>query len=268
LAFFLWRTKHFRMEVVSLAVAALATWAVAYLTLFSLFEPSRYIPYPLMVLWLLILPGTLMELFRLLKPWVRDAWPQVKLPSRRALNGAAILFVTLVTIATTALIAWRSRTGQGGMIGTAPPEVYTYLHTLPVNVKIAAHPMDANDIPMRSQRSVLAFSKAMWPYHHEFYEEIMARVDTTMKALYSTNYADILALRSRSGADVLVVNSAWYKKDPINAEPYNEMVKSCRNHLADNTPLVLRAPKEAILFEKGTFTVLDLAALEKIQKLN
>jgi hypothetical protein len=262
---FLWRAQKHRIEVILLIFSALATWGVAYMALFYLYEPSRYILYPLMTLWLIILPGAAIEVIRLiepkLKPTLRRLVPVVS--SKKA--EFAIAFVVIVTTATTYVTMSRIRHGEGGMIGTAPPEVYRFLQSLPETTKIAAHPIDADDIPMRSRRSVLAFRKAMFPYHREFYEEMKARIAATWTAMYATNYEDILQLKHRYGADILLINDAWYKQDTIKAKPYDAILESCQKKLQGATPLVLHLPREAVVFRRGSFIVIDLAALDRLK---
>jgi hypothetical protein len=247
-----------------MASAALS-WGVAYIAFLRLYEPSRYILYPLMTLWLIVLPAAVVETVHVLEPKVEKVLR--RLPSLRSdiKTGLTAVSVLTVVIATSCLTIQRIRTGQGGMMGTAPPEVYTFLNSLPNDVKIAAHPIDADDIPMRSQRSVLAFRKCMFPYHREFYEQIKARIAGTWNAMYATNYSDILQLRYRFGADVLMINRNWYAEDPIRAKPYDSILEACQSRLQHAKPLVLRMPPEAVMFEKGPFIILDLAALDRLQ---
>jgi hypothetical protein len=262
---FLWRARRFRAEVLLLMASAAFSWGVAYIAFLRLYEPSRYILYPLMTLWLIVLPVAVVEAVQVLEPMVGQLLK--RLPALRSdiKTGLTVVSVLVVVITTSCLTIWRIRTGQGGMMGTAPPEVYRFLNSLPSDVKIAAHPMDADDIPMRSQRSVLAFRKAMFPYHREFYEQIKDRIAGTWRAMYATNYDDILQLRHRFGADVLLINKNWYVEDPIKAKPYDAMLEAFQSRLQHATPLVLRMPPEAVMFEKEPFIILDLAALDRLQ---
>jgi hypothetical protein len=262
---FFWRARKHRTEAVLLIISALATWSVAYLALFHLFEPGRYIDYALMILWLLVLPGVAIEVIRFIEPKLKPTLTRLAPAVSRSKTGYAIGFVVIVAIATTYLTVSRFRNGEGGMIGTAPPAVYAFLHSLPKNVKIAAHPIDANDIPMRSQRSVLAFDKAMFPYHREFYEEMKSRIAATWTAMYATNSGDILQLKHRYGADILLINEAWYRQDPITVKPFDAILESCRRKLQGGTPLVLRLPQEVVVFRSGPFSIIDLAALDRLQ---
>jgi hypothetical protein len=248
-----------------LIISTLATWGVAYLALFRLYEPSRYITYTLITLWILVVPSVALEAVRFLEPKVMPRLKSLTPVASGMKTGFAIGFVVIVAMVTTYVTASRIRHGEGGMIGTAPSEVYAFLHSLPENTKIAAHPIDANDIPMRSQRSVLAFDKAMFPYHREFYEEMKARVAATWKATYATNYEDILQLKHRYGADVLLVNEAWYGKDPMSFKPLDSILESCRKGLQGGTPLVLHLPQHVVIFKSGPFIIIDLDALDRLQ---
>ncbi len=263
---FFWRARKHRSEVVLLVISSLACWSVAYLALFELYEPSRYVLYPLMTLWLLVLPSVALEVIRFIEPRLKSALMRLAPWLSRTKTGFALGFVVIVAIATTYVTASRIRRGEGGVTGTAPTEVYTFLHSLPVNTRIAAQPIDADAIPMISQRSVLAFRAGIFPYHREFYEEMKGRIAAIWTAMYTTNYGDILLLRQRYGADVLVVNEAWYKQNQAYGKPFAAILDSCRKGLQGNTPLVLRLPREAVVFKCGSFSIIDLAALDRLQR--
>jgi hypothetical protein len=262
---FLWRVRRFRAEVTLLIVSAFGLWAIAYLVLFTLFEPSRYLAYPILTLWLIVAAGAALEALRLLEGMIQ---PKPATSLRLAVRfkaELAVAFVLVLILVTGFITAARIRKGEGGMKGTAPVEIYRFLATTPVNAKIAADPLDADDIPMRSQRTVLAFRKAMWPYHHEFYEQMKARIVATWTALYATNYADILPLRQHFGADFLLVNEAFYHQSYPEPKPYDAVLASFRNRLQGVTPLVLRLPSSVVVYRSGSYRVIDLNALDQLQ---
>jgi hypothetical protein len=262
--FFFWRVRKHRDLIMLLVLSAVGTWGLAYLVLFNLYEPTRYISYSLQALWFLLLPGIVLEVTRSLDPGIKPPLERLNPMFLRHKTGWAIGFIVLVT-GVTVWVTWsRILHGEGGMKGTASTEVYQFLQTLPETTKIAADPVDADDIPMRSQRSVLASSKAMWPYHKEFYEQMKARIVATWTALYATNCEDILPLKRRYGADVLLVNEVWYHHDSLRAKPFDTILASLHQQLHGATPLVLRLPREAVLFQSGSFSVVDLNVLDRL----
>lgn len=263
--FFLWRIRRFRAEVSLLIVSAFGLWAIAYLVMFTLFEPSRYLVYPVLTLWLVGAAGAALEALRFLERRLGPKpLPEKPLPAGFK-AGLVVAFVMVLVVVTGLITVSRIHKGEGGMKGAAPAEIYCFLATTPVTSKIAADPRDADDIPMRSQRSVLAFRKAMWPYHHEFYEQMKARIVATWSALYATNYADILPLRQHFGADFLLVNEALYRQPPVEPKPYDEVIAACRNRLQTATPLVLRLPSSVVVYRSGAYCVIDLNALDRLQ---
>ena len=105
----------------------------------------------------------------------------------------------------------------------------------------------------------------MWPYHHQFYEEIRARIVATWTALYATNCADILTLKQHFGADFLLVNTTLYRQPPVEPKPYDAILAACREKLQSATPLVLRLPPEVVVYRSGSYMVVDLNALARLQ---
>jgi hypothetical protein len=263
--FFLWRTRPFRVEVTLLIVSAFSLWAIAYLVMFTLFEPSRYLVYPVLTLWLIAAAGVSQAMLCFLERKLGPNPMAVKPLSAGFKAGLAVAFVVVLFIITGLITLSRIHKGEGGMKGAAPAEVYRFLANTPLNSKIAADPLDADDIPMRSQRSVLAFRKAMWPYHHEFYEQVKARIVATWSALYATNYADIYPLHHRFGADYLLVNEALYHQSSPEPKPYDAVLASLRNKLQSKTPLVLCLPASVVVYRGGLYRIIDLNALDRLQ---
>jgi hypothetical protein len=265
LAFFCMARK-FRSETLLLIVSSLTCWILAYVSMLQLYEPNRYIIFSLMALWIIVLPVVAVEASRRVKIGFIPFSTRAASLASKAKIGMAVGFVVAVGIVTTTVTASRIKRGEGGMTGSAPAEVYNFLRSLPKNTKIAAHPVDADDIPMRSQRSVLVFRKAMWPCHSQFYSEMKARVTAMWTAMYATNYEDILQLKYRYGVDALVINGDYYKQDPINEKPYDVILKSCRERLNGGSPPALHLPQDAVSFRSGPFQVIDLAVLDRIAK--
>ncbi|MBD2772392.1 hypothetical protein [Iningainema tapete] len=250
----------FRLEASTIIMSAWINYAFAYLLFFRLYEPNRYVLYPFLAFWLLVFPPLFLKLVEFLDKLYYQRNKYLIISRKQVLT---ILFVLVlgVTLSSTILVSIRVVKGQGGMIGTVPTELYNFVKLLPKNTLIAAHPRDADDIPMRSQRSVLVMEKSFYPSHKEFYEEIKARAFSIWAAMYATDPQPILHLQQKYGVDVFLVNRQMYKEDPMQAKPFISMIKSLQSSLGERQPLLLSPPKEAVLYAKGDFSLVDLKKL-------
>jgi hypothetical protein len=264
---FLWRSQQFRAEALILLLSSLINYTIAYLLLFKLYEPIRYITFAQFAFWLIVIPPVALELIHWIERRGASVFSRtIGEETQEFIREFGTLAIVAMLIAASASLTFsRIAAGAGGFTGTAPTEVYEYLKTLPKDTKIAAHPNDAGDIPMRSQRSVLVMTVALSPYHKEFYEEMKGRTAAVWAALYAPTAQQVLAPRAQYGADVLLVNRQWYEQDPFPFQPLNQVAQRYQSALGDREPAVLSLPEAVILFESGSFSVIDLQQLEKLQ---
>lgn len=266
MTFFHKRFGIYRLEAISLVLSAWFCYALAYLIFFKLYEPNRYLIYPFFSFWFLIFPSVFLRTIGWLEKTGFNWTENIKLSRRYFTILFTIVLLVVVSVSGT-LVVQRVAKGQGGMIGTAPNEVYKFLHSLPKTTIVAAHPTDADDIPMRSQRSVLVMAKALYPSHKEFYNEMKDRAMAVWAAMYTSDAKTILFLKEKYGADVFLVNRQIYQNDPIKYKPFDLIINKFKASVGDKKPLLLFPPKEAVLYKNGDFLVLDLKKLEKLKNL-
>ncbi len=265
---FVWRSSRFRVEASILVVSGTIVYLIAYIFLFNIYEPIRYIHYPMLVLWFVVFPFCILELVHFLERrsfgFVVIRFISHRLTSITYITKplAVATLVLIICISTVSVV--RSKTVSLPSSGTAPEQVYDFLKMLPKNTMIAAHPIDADHIPMRTQRSTLVMHRSLDGYHKEFYEQIKTRTSAIWTAMYDSNIEGILALKKQYDVDVFLVNFKLYTHEPIDKKPYVEIFNTIRSKLGNSQPFLFKVPEKSILFRYGDFAAIDLRILDTI----
>ncbi len=249
--------KFFRSEIGLLCLSALVNYALAYILFIKLYEPNRYVIFVWQCLSLCIFPFTC----ELILKFVQVRFAKASKPglfSKVKLHWIVII----LTIFVLTYSSLRFVLNRGGNLHALPTETYQFLKTLPKGALIAAHPRDASDITMRSQRSVLLMETALFPYNVKFYEEMKDRLTAIWATMYATDIQPILELKQKYKVDYFILNKNLYKHDPLPHQPYLKQLKLFEAELGDREPLIsILAKKDAIAFHKDEFYVLNLEEL-------
>jgi hypothetical protein len=247
-------------EVWLIPVTALAAYAAAHATLFSLHLPSRYTRFALPAFMMLALAAIVPRVAEStqLVPAICRAASFVSRP-RSAIVAAAL---ALAVLATEAALALRSD------LAKAPPKGYPdlvgFLSALPADTLIGAHPTDASSIPLLARRSVLASEETSTPYELGYYARMKERVSAEIMAFYATDWTDVDALHGRFGVSVFVVDLGRYRR-PIDLERvYFEPFRSEARELVrrgERIGFVLEnPPPDRVLFRAGDHVVVRVKA--------
>jgi hypothetical protein len=145
-----------------------------------------------------------------------------------------------------------------------PPDVdleltYAFLSGLPAETLIAAHPIDASDIPLRTRRSVLASEETSIPYMVGYHAKIDERLHATFAALLATDWGPIDELASRHGVDVILVDRRRFDRPGAAYYiPYRDEIKHLVDAGAPDGFVLLSPPPDRVLFRAGNYTVVSL----------
>jgi hypothetical protein len=82
--------------------------------------------------------------------------------------------------------------------------LYAFVETLPADTLVAAHPLDADAVPLRTRRSVLVSDVVALPFDHGYYGQVADRTAAALAACYASDWAGVDALGQRYGADVFL----------------------------------------------------------------
>ena len=228
----------------------------AHLTLFVLHHPNRYTLYALPVCGLLVLAALIPALIARLR-----SYP----PAGRILTflGKQSKLAILVPVGCLVLAAYGAEaTTKLVSVLRPPPDqdleaVYLFLETLPKDTLVAAHPYDADNIPLRSRRSVLASMETSLPLYVGYYQTMAERIAAVLAAYHASDFAAVDLLYDRYGVDVFVVNQGRYVPGAsLYYEPFLDTVREQwrrgrRVGFALHDP-----PAERILFQHDVFTII------------
>lgn len=263
---FLWRAKIFRLEAVISVVSWLVLYTVSYLVIFKLYIPFRYVALGSVTFYFIVFPSIFLEAIDFFEIKFRNYRPGW-LGNLRLRRIVTIILVVGITISSGTLTLSRISKRSGGSIGSAPDEVYDFLGSLPKNVMIAAHPLDANHLPIRSKRKTLVMGKGFSGIYKDLHEEMEARTSAIWAAMYATDLEPILSLRDKYHVDILLINRQRYEQEPFQeSKPLDKIFQKFKANLKGRKPLLFSLPKETIIFRSGDFFVFDLRRLDKKSK--
>ena len=186
-----------RRHIFVIPLAALANYALAYILLPRMYEPSRYLIFSYMLLTLI----GFTYVFDAVARWLGQRIAAARFARLRKWQIA--LGVTLAVALPLGNFAARAALDRGGMSDPMPAEMYDFIAKLPKHAVIAGMPTLTDRIPMRAQRSVLVMSTSFYPYHAKFYETNLAKFDALTRALSAPDAAAVMALRDRFGVQYL-----------------------------------------------------------------
>jgi hypothetical protein len=227
---------------------ALAAHAAAWATLFALHLPVKYVRYALPIFVMLWLSS--------LAPWLvaRGAarLPALGRPRVWVAVGVALLLVdgaVSLRILKGDLEApdYRART-----------KAYRFVGTLPKDALVAAHPEDANAIPLVAKRSVLASKEVALPYYTGYYERVAERLEAELRAHYALDWETVDALHDRWGVDAIVVHDHRFLPESRDfSEPFASRLGDVLHR--DRAEYVLvQPPSDRLLYHSGPFWVVRL----------
>lgn len=245
--------KLIRAEVIFIPLSAAANYVLAYLVLLRLFEPSRYLMYPLQALTLCCVPFIFENALIWSTPWLS------KMGASRIMDMRvrAIGFVVITTIGL-GLFSARVLYNRGGP-DTMPSEIYAFLGTLPKDAVIAATPTDGDRVPMRSHRSALLIGGALFPYHPKYYEEMKRRFVAVLAAMYDSGPEAVQDLRRKYGVKYFILNRNFSQPDPwAELKPFKDYSLDYQSNNRERQPFILGFANNATVFHKDDYLVLDL----------
>lgn len=241
-----------RMLILIVPASALTNYALAYLLLPRMYEPSRYFVFAYPMLTIITVSYAFDTAARRLAN--RLTGPTLALP--RAWPAIAVGLAVGLNVADFAV---RYRFDRGGMNDTMPAEMYRYIETLPKTAVIGGMPTLTDRIPMRARRSVLIMSTSFYPYHAGFYQANLAKFDGLIGALAAPDAAPAAALRDRFGVHYLVVDLRAPLSDALTVyEPLHSRIARLGDPSQGTSGFVARQARDHALFRAGPYALIAL----------
>jgi len=138
--------------------------------------------------------------------------------------------------------------------------VYAFISQLPKDTLVAAHPTLADDIPLRSRRSVLTSTETSMPWLRGYYAIVKPRVEASLRAAYATDISDLDSQLAPFGVDVFVTGPmVWNETSYL--EPYDSEFFLALLARGRDKGFALRAPPpDRVLYRSGEYYVLSVHA--------
>ena len=220
-----------------LLASSLGMWALAHATLFTLYLPSRYCTYALPAFALLWTAGAAILIQKVSARWLTMVLASV-------LFLSASMSVLRFTRAYTSPPLWSEPAGYASALDV--------IKALPTNTLIAAHPGDANAIPLRTRRSVLVNDEVSVAFNTVYYAEIKRRLNACFDMLYASDWNTIDTIADQFSVSTFLVDKArlWRPYERAYFKPFQAEIET-RIAAADWHFAMLNVPAERIVYESG-----------------
>jgi len=139
------------------------------------------------------------------------------------------------------------------------PGLYSYLRALPKDVIIAGDPAEVGCIPIAARRPVVMSIKLYQPWNPEYFDLIRDRMSRTVQAYYGPSVDALVDLRTRYGADYLLVRTRVRKHPWRYMAPYSRQLRELLRTVP--VPAALRLPGQCRTWKQGELEVYDLACV-------
>jgi hypothetical protein len=239
-----------------LLIGSLLSFIAAHILIFKMHVPNRHVQYPLVVfrlIWIAALVKPIVDLSTQALRRVPAVW------NARGPIVAVILVAVLIGIGTSSIK--RMTKELHAKVNQDEENAFAFIRSLPPDVLVAAHPYDADKIPLRTQHSVLAMWETYHPYWMGYYHYIQPRVEASLYATYASDWNDLAKLNTQYGVGVFLVNEDRYWD--------NHSIWFCRPYTPEAVRLVeigrekgfalLNAPQDRVLYRSGRMSVVKIS---------
>lgn len=159
-----------------------------------------------------------------------------------------------------------------GMTITRTPgeDLYEFAKRLPVNVRFAAHPYDADDLPYWAGRAATYGYETMQPWNIEIWRRTVIGLQDVLRMLYATDQKELLRICKNYNITHILVRKSRYEADFVKQatviEPIGTYVIRLLAAKQLNDLLLARPNSQAVVFENEKFKVLEVDLLENARE--
>lgn len=222
-------------------------YLLAWVSLFYLYVPERYLQYTLPLIPIFMVGGLLYRVQNRLQP-----------------HRAALIPVIAAVSLVIAGLFWRE-----DLVNPSSDErqLYNYLKTVPKTALIAAAPRQASSIPVYAFRKTLISHESYIPFHQAYYWSMHTRLRDWLQANYSPRADLVRDFILKYNIDYLIVHDADFSPHRVAKLPhryYNAFQPGFFTTLQQAVPELYylnQVPAECIAFQAGGFKILDAKKL-------
>jgi hypothetical protein len=229
-------------EIYLLPVASLILQSLAFLLLFKLHLPSRYVQFSIPLFLIIILAHGIYFLAI----------------QKKLKHIFAILLLILAAFYVNKLIL----IPEYNPVYCEDKDIYGYLKTLPNDALIAGHPVDMNCIALFGQKKPFVMSQLHSPLFKDYYSVTRQRDFDFFSAYYSSDKNEIMDFCKKNGITHIIVNKDHFTKEYLNQdyyysealEPFN-INKHIKNLTKNKKEFYLMEPENIVYKSDNKFIV-------------
>jgi hypothetical protein len=228
----------------TLAGVGIVTWWLARVFLFHLYLPNRHSKLAIAAFAIVAFTAGTYALVQHLastQPQTRK-WPAWVL-------ACIAPVVVVIVLLPQAAAAWQRPVDQD------MERAYEFIASLPKDCIVAAHPDLANDVPLRTRRSVLVSTEESIAFMQGYYRRLVPRIESSLQAAYATSWDQLEASLAPYDVAVMLTAPTVWKKTGYYA-PFDKLARQLLTR-GRHDGFVLRVPPpDRILFRSGDVYVL------------
>ena len=239
---------RFPWEVVGLFACSIIGWGLVQLVSFKLFLPSRQLGFTIQYLVLVGLPLV--------------AWSGAAALFRR--RWAAVLSAVALTILPVFVFRGDglARARPGYRDHQADAKIYNAVRKLPLDVEVACDVYYCELMMVLGQHAPYAAKNLTHPLRPGYYAEAERRFVAMQRVLYATTAAEVRAFVDNEHVKYFVYNTGSVGKlDGRLYHPAREQIVPAFNASKRKVRLLLKPPKEAVVFRDNERVLIDLDKL-------
>lgn len=233
---------------------SLVPFILAHLVLFTLYLPARYLLFTFSLAVLVTIAANVDETLAALG----RRWPWLLRRSTALARHRGRFWLALGVFALAFAYAQHRYFNLSEIeVDRTAMQLYHYLRTLPKDVLIAGHPLELNNVPLLSQRKVLANEEVAEAFYTDYYATVQQRLFDMLAAYYTNDMEQLQDFAQRYGVDYILVNTQHFKtpflQGPIYYEPFGSFIRqqiTSRQHF-----VLLEMPAAQRVYEDGPYIV-------------
>jgi hypothetical protein len=127
----------------------------------------------------------------------------------------------------------------------------------PKDTLVAAHPFDADRIPLLARRSVLANRETAMAFFMGFYQKVPERIEAELAATYASDWADVDKL-AEYGVDVFFINTRrlWSQNSVAYHHPHRDRNMQRYRENREKGFVLANPPPERVIYKSKSGLVM------------
>jgi hypothetical protein len=150
-------------------------------------------------------------------------------------------------------------------------KLYDYVATLPLDVRIASHPSDGDDIPFFAGRATMGGYETLQPWLTGSWARQKARAEESLTVMYATDPKAVLEYAAKNGVTHFLINvdrysNSNYVKASATFEPLTTFAKNLLANVKPSEMVFAHPPEDAIIFSARRYRLLSVEKLREVWK--